>query len=1019
MMSLPNLSAIAVRERSVTLFFILLLVAGGTVAFLTLGRAEDPAFTVRVMVVSVRWPGATIDEMRDQVVDRIEKRIQEVEYLYRMESTIRPGAADIQVEFWDYVPSAKVPDLFYEVRKRMIDEASRLPRGVIGPIVNDDFSDVYFALFSLTADRFPQYLLAREAEAVRDRLQRVPGVRKAILLGERPQQFQIEFNIPRLTNLGISAPEIFEAIRANNELVPSGFVDLPGPRVFVRVQTGLGDPQQVAEVPIRVGPHLIRLGDVAEVQRGYEDPPQYLVRFEGQNTLLLGVVMQTGENGQVLGRRLAEFVAEERTRLPLGITLKFLTNQTEAINQAVDLFQVKFLVAVGVVVLVSALAIGWRAGLIVGIVVPITLGLTFMLMLATNINLDRITLGALIIALGLLVDDAIIAIEIMIVKMEEGWDRIRAAGYAWTATAAPMLFGTLVTAAGFVPIGFARSGVGEYAGNIFWVLAYALIVSWFVAIIFTPYLGTLMLKTPVHSTGASELYQTRAYRLLRWLITLSVRINKIVVLLTLAVLGLSIFGLVVIVQKQFFPSSDRPEVLINIYLPQGSSIETTDATARKLEAVLAKMPELQTYATFVGAGAPRFFISANPEQPNPAFAKILAIAQNDTARERVIAQLQERLQAGEFPEARIRVSRLLYGPSVIWPITFRVIGPNPVQLRAIAHQVRQVMAQDPNTIDPHLEWDERTPTLHLEIDPERLRQIGLTPRDTAQQLQFALDGVTVTEIRDNIRTVELRARGRRSDGYPTEIKTLEGQKIPIEHLGQITVGFEEPVQTRIDRELVLPVVADIEGAQPPDVTARLWEKLRPIREQLPDGYRMDIGGTVEQSEKANGSIQKLQPVMVGIMLILIMLQMRTFSGTFMVLATAPLGIIGAVASLLIFQQPFGFVALLGLIGLAGILMRNTMILTQQVQDNIDDGMSRREAVIEAAVRRARPVALTALAAMLAFIPLTLDTFWGPLAYVLIGGVAVGTVLTILVVPALYSLWFRLGQAQEVTSKLSV
>jgi len=1011
-MSMLNLSALAVRERSVSLFFILLLLAGGTLAFITLGRAEDPPFTVRAMVVSVRWPGATIEEIRDQVVDRLEKRIQEVEYLYRIESTIRPGAADIQVEFQDFTPSAKVPDLFYEVRKRMGDEAGRLPKGVIGPIVVDDFSDVYFSLMSLTAEKLPHYLLVRQAEETRDRLQRVPGVRKAVLLGERPEQYHLEFDLMRLTNLGISTLEIFDAIRANNELVPSGFVDLPGPRVYVRVQSRLSEPQQVADLPLRVGRNLIRLRDVAEVQRGYEDPPQYLVRSQGQDAVLLGVVMQAGENGQVLGRRLERFVADEQARLPLGIDLRIVTNQAEAINHAVELFQAKFLIAVAVVILVSALAIGWRAGLIVGIVVPITLGLTFMLMLATKVNLDRISLGALIIALGLLVDDAIIAIEIIIVKLEEGWDRLRAASYAWTATAAPMLFGTLVTAAGFVPIGFAKSGVGEYAGNIFWVLSYALVVSWVVAVTFTPYLGTVLLKAPAHATATTALYQSRAYRALRWLITLCVRSRKTVVLLTLATLALSIVGIVVLVQKQFFPESDRPEVLITIYHPQGSAIGSTDATARRLEAFLSTLPELRTYATFVGAGAPRFFISANPELPNPAFAKILAIAHDDHARDQVIAKLRERLEAGEFPEARIRISRLLYGPAVTWPITFRVIGPDPIQLRTIAHQVRQVMAQDPNLIDPHLEWDERMPTLRLAIDLDRLLRIGLTPREVAQQLQFALDGVPVTEIREDIRTVELRALGRRSDGYPTEIKTLDGRKVPIAHLGQLTVTFEEPIQLRVNRELALPVVADVQGAQPPDVTARLWEQLRPIREQLPDGYRIEIGGTVELSEKANASIQKLQPIMVAIMLILIMLQMRSFSGTFMVLATAPFGLIGAVAALLIFRQPFGFVALLGLIGLAGILMRNTMILTQQVQDNMAEGMTQREAVIEAAVQRARPVILTALAAVLAFIPLTLDTFWGPLAYVLIGGVTAGTVLTILVVPALYALWFRLGRPTD-------
>lgn len=1016
-MSFPNLSALAVRERAITLFFILLSVIAGVYAFLSLGRAEDPAFTIRALVVSAVWPGATTEEMQDQVVNRLEKRIQEVEYLYRLETSVRPGRADIIVEFHDYSPSKKVPDLLYQVRKRMQDEAPRLPKGVIGPIVNDDFSDVYFTLLALTARGMPMRELTREAEAIRDRLQRLPGVQKAVLVGERPERVFIEFDTAKLLSLGIAPESILDAIEANNRLLPAGLIETNGPRMYLRMDNSLDNAKQIESVPIRIGTKLVKLGDIAEVKTGYEDPPTYMVRSRGQDAILLGVVMQQGENGLKLGEELQTFFSQERARMPLGLELTQLTNQANAIKAAVNLFQVKFLAAVAVVMAVSILAIGLRAGLVVGIAIPVTLGLTFLLMKITGINLDRITLGALIISLGLLVDDAIISIEMMIVKMEQGWSRLNAAAHAWNVTAAPMLFGTLVTVSGFVPIGFAQSGVGEYAGNIFWVLAFSLLVSWLVAVTFTPYLGVKLLPDYKHpESGAHDPYATPAYEKLRSLVTWCVTHRKTVVGATVALLVLSIMGMAGPVQKQFFPTSDRTEVLVSIYLPQGSSISVTNQTTQKLEKLLAAMPEVDTLSAFVGAGAPRFFISSNPEQPDPAFAKLIAVTHSKKDRDIVIDKLRKHIEQGDFPEARVRVTSLLYGPPVIWPVSFRVVGPDVNELRRIAHQVRDIMQAHPNVRDANLEWDERAPTLRLEMDPDRLRLIGLTPRDIAQQLQFQLDGVPITELRQDIRTVEVRARGSRGDALlpeQIEIKTQDGKKVPLAQLGTIEIRYEDPVIRRHNRQPAISVRGDVEGAQAPDVSWQVWKSLEQIRQQLPQDYQLEIGGSVEQSGKADASIQKLQPLMVGLMLIFIMLQMRSFSGTFMVVATAPLGLIGAVISLLLFNQPFGFVALLGLIGLAGILMRNTLILTQQVNDNIDEGMEIRSAVIEAAVQRSRPVMLTALAAALAFIPLTWDSFWGPLAYVLIGGVAVGTVITILFVPALYALWFRLGKHTNI------
>lgn len=1015
-MSLWNLSALAVRERAVTLFLLIVSVVGGLYAFVSLGRAEDPAFTVRVMLVNVAWPGATPEQLQQQVVDRLEKRIQEVEYLYRIETTVRPGQATLQVEFHDYTPQAKVPQLFYEVRKRMWDAAREMPPGVIGPIANDDFADVYFSLFALTAKGLPLPEMAHEADRLRDRLQRIEGVHKAVVLGERPERVYLEFDNARLVNLGLSPQAIFEAIDASNRLLPAGRIDTAGPRLYIRLDADLADPQALAALPIRAGDKVLRLSDIATIRRGLDDPPSYLARARGQDAVLVGVVMNRGDNGQALGQRLDAWLQAERAALPLGIELSQLTNQADAIRKAVDLFQIKFMVAVAVVMGVSMLAIGLRAGLIVGIAVPVTLGVSFVVMLLKGINLDRITLGALIISLGLLVDDAIIAVEMMLVKIEEGWDKVRAAAHAWSVTAAPMLFGTLVTVAGFLPIGFARSGVGEYAGNIFWVLGVSLLVSWLVAVVFVPYLGVKMLRqVPAgesHSHGA--IYDTPMYRRLRALVAWCVRQRKTVVFGTVALLVLSGVGMATVVQKQFFPSSDRPEVLVGVYLPQGTAVAVTDATVRRLEAIMAPMPEVKTLSAYVGAGAPRFFISANPEPPNPAFGKLIAVAQDEAARDKIISKLEQRIGDGEFAEARVRVQRLLYGPPVIWPVQFRVFGPDPQSVRTLAYRVREVMAANPHVVDAHLEWDERVPVLHLRTDADRLRLMGFTPQDVAQQLQFQLDGAPVTQLRRDTRSVELVARGavggRRPDPQALaglELLSRDGRKVPAAQLGTLEVRYEEPVIKRYNREPFVAVQGDIRGAQPNDVTAAVWKALEPLRKDLPSGYRVAIGGSVEQSAKGEASIQKLQPVMVVAMLLFIMLQMRSFAGTFMVVATAPLGLIGAVLALLAFDKPFGFVALLGLTGLAGILMRNTLILTQQVNDNFEAGMGPFEGVVEAAVQRARPVVLTALAAVLAFVPLTQDSFWGPLAYVLIGGVAVGTLITLLFVPALYALWFRI------------
>lgn len=1013
-----NLSALAVRERAVTLFLLLLIMLGGSYAFLEMGRAEDPSFTVRAMIVSVSWPGASTTELQEQVVDRLEKRIQEVSDLYRIDTTITQGQAHIQVEFEDYTTKPQVLNLQYQVRKRMEEEARSLPAGVIGPRVDDDFGDVYFSLMTLTAPGMEMRELAREAEPLRNRLQQLPGVRRAQIIGERQQRVFVEFDPVRLNNLGLSTDQVFAAIAANNPLLAAGRLDSEGPRLHLRIDSDLADLERLRAVPLEVHGRLLRLADIAEISRGYEDPPSYLVRKQGQDTLLLGIVMAEGANGLDLGDALQAFIEQERALLPLGLSLEILTNQAEMIARAVNLFQLKFLVALAVVVAVSVVAIGWRAGMVVGIAVPLTLCMAFIVMLLMGINLDRITLGALIISLGLLVDDAIIAVEMMLVKMASGFERVQAAAQAWKHTAAPMLVGTLITAAGFLPIGFAHSSVGEYAGNLFWVLLIALVASWLVAVIFVPYLGVKLLPEPRAGQGHSALYDTRFYQRLRACVRWSVRRRKTVLMITLGLMGWAVLAMTFWVQKQFFPSSDRPEVMISLYLPHGSSIGPTDAATRRMEALLAQLEDVEVYSSYVGAGAPRFFITANPEMSNPAFARIIAETANEAARDRVIARIQAAVDAGQFAEARVRTVSLYYGPPVTWPVELRLLGPDPQELRRLASEIQTLMLAHPNMRGAHLEWDERVAVLHFSSDSDKLRLLGLTPEAVARALQFQLDGVRITQLREDIRSVDVVARLKLPVAQfdaerlgRLELTTADNRKLPLSQLGQFEVRFEDPLLKRFMRERAITIQGDVVGAQANDVSAELWRQLEGFRAQLPPGYSLQESGSVESSLRASSSIEKLQPLVLVTMLALIMLQMRSFSGTFMVAVTAPLGLIGAALSLLVFNQPFGFVALLGITGLAGIVMRNTLILTQQVSDNLGEGMAPAEAVVEATVQRARPVVLTALAAVLAFIPLTQDAYWGPLAYVLIGGVALGTLVTLLLVPALYALWFGIRETR--------
>lgn len=1016
-MSRFNLSALAVRERSVTLFLILLVSLAGVLAFLKLGRAEDPPFTVKQLTVITAWPGATAREMQDQVAEPLEKRMQELRYYDRAETYTRPGLAFTTVTLLDSTPPADVPDQFYQARKKLQDAQGALPAGVIGPMVNDEFADVTFALYAIKARGKPARLLVRDAETLRQRLLHVAGVKKVNIIGEQAERIFVSFSHDRLATLGIAPQDIFAALNASNVLTPAGSIDTKGAQVFVRLDGAYDELQKIRDTPVVSQGRTLKLSDIATVERGYEDPATFLIRNNGEPALLLGVVMRDGWNGLDLGKALDAEVASINKDAPLGMSLAKVTDQAVNISGAVDEFMVKFFVALLVVMVVCFLSMGWRVGLVVATAVPLTLAAVFVVMAATGKNFDRITLGSLILALGLLVDDAIIAIEMMVVKMEEGYDRVQASAYAWSHTAAPMLSGTLITAIGFMPNGFAKSTAGEYTSNMFWIVGIALVTSWIVAVVFTPYLGVKLLPAiPKVEGGHHAIYDTPNYNRFRRLLGTVIRRKWLVALIVIGTFVLAGAGMA-LVKKQFFPTSDRPEVLVEVQMPYGTAIGQTSAAAAKVEAWLAQQKEARTVTAYVGQGAPRFYLAMAPELPDPSFAKIVIRTDNEEEREALKLRLRVAVAAGLAPEARVRVTQLVFGPYSPYPVAFRLSGPDPDMLRASAAKVESILRASPQMRTVNTDWGTRVPALHFTLDQDRLQAVGLTSAAVAQQLQFLLSGVPVTAVREDIRSVQVVARAAgdvRLDPARINAFTLvgaAGQRIPLSQVGTVEVRPEEPVLRRRDRVPTITIRGDIaEGLQPPDVSLAMQQALQPVVAALPSGYKLTMAGSIEEAGKANAALLPLFPVMLAFTLLIIVFQVRSIASMVMVFLTSPLGLIGVVPTLILFRQPFGINALVGLVALSGILMRNTLILIGQIDHNRKEGLAPFDAVVEATVQRARPVILTAMAAMLAFIPLTHSVFWGTLAYTLIGGTFAGTVMTLVFLPAMYAIWFRIAPA---------
>lgn len=1010
-----NLSDWAVKHQALVLFLIIAFGIAGTLSYLRLGRAEDPSFTIKVATITANWPGADAHEMQELVADKIEKKLMELPYYHRAITYSKPNFIAVMMEFKDYTPAKQVPDLFYQLRKKLGDLKPDLPSGVNGPFVNDEFGDVDSVLTMITGEGADYAQLKRVAEAMKREMLRVPNVVKVNVYGVQDERIFVEFSNAKLATLGITPATIFDAISKQNAVTPAGTFETQARRIPLRVTGALDGVAAVAAIPVEANGRSIRLGDIAKISRGFEDPGTYLIHQNGKPAIGVGMVMQRGGNVLQLGEDIEAAMKTFESTLPVGITIDRIANQPKVVEQSVTEFVRAFLEALAIVLLVSFLTLGWRVGVVVAMSVPLVLSMVFSSMMLMGIDLHRISLGALIIALGLLVDDAIIAVEMMIVKMEEGWDRMKAAAYAWETTAFPMLTGTLVTATGFLPIGLANSAVGEYTGSLFLIVGLALIASWFVAVIFTPYLGVKLLpdmkKAPgLH--GHAALYDGPVYTALRKTVNWCVSHRKVV----LAIIGLIFAGAIMgfgRVPQQFFPLSERPELFLEMRLPEGSSITASSRMAREAEALLKDDPDIIHSTSYVGQGSPRFWLGLNLVLPNEAFSQIVILSKDVPARERIKAKLEKKVAEGALSAARVRIDRFNFGPPVGFPVQFRVVGTEAMEVRKIAYRVREIMSNNTSVRDPHLDWNEMSPSIRLVVDQDRARAFGLDPSAISQTLQMLVSGVPVTIVRDGTEQVQVTARAAPEERLdPTRLGDFtlaarNGVPVPLAQVARVVFEHEEPILWRRNRDMAITVRADIvDGVQAPDVTNAIWKALENERASLKQGYRLEIGGAIEESGKANASIFTLFPLMFMVMLTLLMFQLQSFSKIFLVLMSAPLGMIGASLALNLSGYPFGFVALLGLIALAGMDMRNSVILVDQVQHDLDRGLGFREAVVESVVRRARPVVLTALTAILAMIPLTRSAFWGPMAVTVMGGLFVATFLTLLFLPALYALWYR-------------
>ncbi|WP_027896410.1 efflux RND transporter permease subunit [Zestomonas thermotolerans] len=1013
-----NLSAWALKNRQIVLYLMLLLGIVGAISYTKLGQSEDPPFTFKAMVVQTNWPGASAEEVSRQVTERIEKKLMETGEYDRIVSFSRPGVSQVTFIARDSMRSAEIPELWYQVRKKIGDIRHTLPPGIQGPFFNDEFGTTFGNIYALTGEGFDYAVLKDYADRIQLQLQRVKDVGKVELIGLQEEKVWIELSNTKLATLGLPLAAVQQALEEQNAVASAGFFETTSDRVQLRVSGKFDSVKEIRDFPIRVGDRTFRIGDVAEVYRGFNDPPAPRMRFMGEDALGIAVSMKQGGDILVLGKALEQEFARLQETLPAGMQLRKVSDQPAAVKMGVGEFVRVLAEALVIVLLVSFFSLGLRTGLVVALSIPLVLAMTFAAMHYFGIGLHKISLGALVLALGLLVDDAIIAVEMMAIKMEQGFDRFRAASFAWTSTAFPMLTGTLITAAGFLPIATAQSGTGEYTRSIFQVVTIALLLSWIAAVVFVPYLGDRLLPDLAkqhagkHGAGqAHDPYATPFYQRFRGLVEWCVRRRKTVILLTLLafVASLLLFRLV---PQQFFPPSGRLELMVDLKLGEGASLRNTEAEVRRLEQMLKDHPGIDNYVAYVGTGSPRFYLPLDQQLPAASFAQFVVLAKSVEEREQLRSWLI-RVMEEEFPTVRSRISRLENGPPVGYPVQFRVSGEHIDEVRALACKVADKVRENPHVVNVHLDWEEPSKVVRLIVDQERARALGVSTADVSRFLQSSLTGIPVSQYREDNELIDIVLRGTEQERTELGLlpslamQTGSGKSVSLAQIATLEYGFEEGIIWHRNRLPTVTVRADIYGDQlPATVVGQIDPTLDEIRAALPSGYLLEIGGTVEDSARGQRSVNAGLPLFVVVVLSLLMLQLKSFSRSAMVFLTAPLGLIGVTLFLLAFQKPFGFVAMLGTIALAGMIMRNSVILVDQIEQDIAAGLERRQAIIEATVRRFRPIVLTALAAVLAMIPLSRSIFFGPMAVAIMGGLIVATALTLLFLPALYAAWFR-------------
>jgi multidrug efflux pump len=1018
-MSRINLSEWALKHPQMIVFLLVLLSIAGVLAYGRLGQKEDPEFTIKTMVVQAWWPGSSARQMADQVTDKLEKKLQEVAEIDTTSSYAKPGETQIKVNLRESTPPAAVPQVWYQVRKKLGDIQHTLPQGVRGPFFNDEFGDTFGNLYAITGDGFGYAELRDFADAARNEFLRVADVNKVEFSGAQDEKIYVEASNAKLASLGLDPALIASTLASTNTVDAAGTVQTTTEQLRLAVSGEFDSVEAIRNIGIRAGDRTFRLGDIAEVRRGVIDPPSSKMRFNGMEAIGLAVSMRKGGDVIRLGAQLHATVARVQARLPVGVQIHAVSDQPRVVEESVHEFKKSLAEAVAIVLLVSFFSLGMRTGFVVALCIPLVLALTFLAMYFLDIELQRISLGALIIALGLLVDDAIIAVEMMALKLEQGWDRFRAATHAYSATAFPMLTGTLITAAGFLPVGFAKSGSGEYVYSLFQVVGISLLLSWIVAVLFTPYIGFKLLKE--HRGGAQHdedaVYRSGFYARFRRIVDACLVHRRWVIGVTVAAFFGSI-ALFKLVPQQFFPASDRPELMVDLWLPQAATFEASEREVRVLEARLRDDPDVVAVTSYVGNGSPRFYLPLDVQTPNLNLGELMVMTKGGDARERVLAKIQN-LFDNEFPLVRGRVNRLENGPPVGYPVQLRVFGTDNGRVQAIADQVAQILRADPHIRRVNQDWGERLKRVRVDVDQDKARALGITSRQIKDALQGSLSGSRITQYREGDDDIDVVARlveAERTDLNnlkDAKIYLRDGKFVPVSQVARLALDSEDSVLWRRNRVPTLTVRADVAGAEAPDVTLALQPKIDALAQTLPLGYGIDVGGASESSRKAQAAILAVMPLTIVAVLLLLMLQLQNIKKMALVLLTAPLGLIGVAVMLAAFRIPFGFVAMLGVIALAGMIIRNAVILVVQIEQDLQAGLPLWNAIVESTVRRLRPIVLTALAAILAMIPLTRSVFWGPMAWAIMGGLAVATLLTLLVLPALYASWYGAQRAQPV------